>query len=389
MTVDRQPREEHERDRRQRQPDGQHAPHPDPGHERLREGGEGDDREGQADVGQAGLERGVVEHFLHVQGEEEELREDRTAHQETAQVRGRERPQPEDAKRQERRLRSDLDREEGGDQRRGRGEEADRRRRAPAVLDGARHPIDQEHQAAGDRRGAGDVEVAVGEFGAALTEQPRSEPDDERADGDVDEEDPRPAEAAGQCPSEQDAGGSAAARDGAPDAECKVALAPFAEDGGQDREGRRGEQRRAEALQGAEGDQRAFRPGKAVQQRADGEERQPGDEQAPAPEQVGEAAAEEQHAAEEDRVGSDHPLQARLREVQVGADRRQRHVHDRDVEHDHELRCDDDREGGPAAPISSSGCCFCHNFRGHPLHPPIVDSFHDNKSQRLRATVIP
>src|SRR6266508_4082277 len=90
-----------------------------------------------------------------------------------------------------------------------------------------------------ERAGAGDVEVAVGELGAALTEQPRSEPDDERADRDVDEEDPRPAEAAGQCPSEEDAGGSAAARDGAPDTECKVALASLAEDGGQDREGRR------------------------------------------------------------------------------------------------------------------------------------------------------
>src|SRR5438034_318826 len=116
---------------------------------------------------------------------------------------------------------------------------------------------------------------------------------------------------------------SGAARDGAPDAKCKVALAPFAKDGGQDRECRRGEQRRTKPLQGAEGDQRAFRPGKAVQQRADGEERKPGDEQPPPPEQVGQPAAKEKCAAEEDRVGGDHPLQALLREVKVGPDRGQ------------------------------------------------------------------
>src|SRR5438552_894654 len=73
-----------------------------------------------------------------------------------------------------------------------------------------------------------------------------------------------------------------------------------------------------------------------------------------AAEQVGQPAAEQEHATEQDRVGGDHPLQALLREVKIGLDRRQRYVHDRDVEDDHELRCDDQGEGGTAGAFPRS-----------------------------------
>ena len=97
---------------------------------------------------------------------------------------------------------------------------------------------------------------------------------------------------------------------------------------------------------------------------------QAGHEEPPAAEQVGQPAAEQEHAAEEDRVGGDHPLQALLAEVQVVLDRRQRDVHDRDIEHDHELGGDDHREGEPAAPVAVPGSgqlpCFVHSFRVSP-----------------------
>ena len=54
-------------------------------------------------------------------------------------------------------------------------------------------------------------------------------------------------------------------------------------------------------------------------------------------EQVGHPAAEEKESSEHQPVGDDHPLQRALADVQVLLDGRQRHVHDRDVEHDHEL----------------------------------------------------
>ena len=111
-------------------------------------------------------------------------------------------------------------------------------------------------------------------------------------------------------------------------------------------------------------------------------------EEATAPEQVRETAAEQQHAAEEDRVGGDHPLQALLREVQIGLDRRQRDVHDRDVEHDHELRGDDHRQCPPPSAVRP-----CRSSReslsAHFLHPPIVAFIHDSGNKRWPYAIIP
>ena len=58
---------------------------------------------------------------------------------------------------------------------------------------------------------------------------------------------------------------------------------------------------------------------------------------APPPEHVREPPAEQQEAAEDEGVRADDPLQALLREPEIDLDRRQRDVHDRDVQDDHEL----------------------------------------------------
>ena len=55
------------------------------------------------------------------------------------------------------------------------------------------------------------------------------------------------------------------------------------------------------------------------------------------------APAEEQESAEHERVGADHPLQVLLREVEIGLDGGERDVHDRDVEHHHELHAAEER----------------------------------------------
>ena len=70
---------------------------------------------------------------------------------------------------------------------------------------------------------------------------------------------------------------------------------------------------------------------------ANGEEDEADGEDAAAAEQVGHAPAEQQEAAEDERVGVDDPGQVLLGEVEVAADRRQRDVDDRGVEHDDEL----------------------------------------------------
>ena len=63
-----------------------------------------------------------------------------------------------------------------------------------------------------------------------------------------------------------------------------------------------------------------------------------GDQHAPATEQVGGAAAEQHEPAVGEQVAAEHPLQVLDREVQVGADRRQRDVDDRRVDEVEERR---------------------------------------------------
>lgn len=72
-------------------------------------------------------------------------------------------------------------------------------------------------------------------------------------------------------------------------------------------------------------------------------------------EQVSQLAAQKQQAAERQRVRGDHPLPVHDGEPQIALRGRQRDVHDRRVEHDHELRQSDHpqdqppvfRRGGP------------------------------------------
>ena len=125
----------------------------------------------------------------------------------------------------------------------------------------------------------------------------------------------------------------------------------FLEAGRDDRERRRCDDRRAEALHGARRDQHALRPGETAEERGDREDRDADVEDAAPPEQVGRAAAEQEEPAERDRVRGDHPLEALLREVQRLADRRERDVDDRHVEHGHEERGADDRQRLPAVRV--------------------------------------
>jgi hypothetical protein len=77
-------------------------------------------------------------------------------------------------------------------------------------------------------------------------------------------------------------------------------------------------------------------------------------------EQVGQLPAREQEHAERQRVGVHDPLELRYGDAEVGADRRQRDVHHRVVEHDHEQA---ERDGDERPPLAVL-------VREHPcLHP--------------------
>jgi hypothetical protein len=113
------------------------------------------------------------------------------------------------------------------------------------------------------------------------------------------------------------------------------------------RQGGGREQRAEHALQSPGGDQHAEVGSRTAERRSRGEAEQADHEGPLAAEEIGQAAAEEEQRAEGERVGRDDPLAVAVGEAEVGLSRRERDVHDRRVEHDHQLSEGDGREGPP------------------------------------------
>ena len=268
-------------------------------------------------VRQAGLERRVAEHLLHVAREEEEHREERRADEQAGDVRARQRAQAEDPKRHQRRARAQLGRHEHGQQRERDREQAERLRRTPARADGVDEGVDEQRQARRDGDRAERVEGLRLALLAALLQQARREERRDDADRHVDPQDPFPAEVLGQDAAEQHAGGAAGARDRAPDAQRLVALGALGERVRDHRQRRGRQQRGAEALQRARGDELRLTRRQAAEQRREREQDEPDHEEPAAAEQVGHPAAEEQKAAERQGVGVGDPGEVLGREVQV------------------------------------------------------------------------
>ncbi len=288
-------------------------------------------------------------------------------------------PQPEDRERHQRITLASLDRHERDQQHHGRGQADDRSGRAPADVDRVDDGVYEQRQPGGDGHRSGDVERVAGLFAAALAQDARGQRGGDQPDRDVDEQHPAPVQPAGQDPAQQDPGGAAGPGDRAPDAERAVALGPVGERGGDDRQCGGGDDRGAQALDRASDDQPCLGLRQAAGQRGQREDDQSEHEHAASPQQVGHPPAQQQKAAERQRVGIHDPGQVVAGEVQVSADRRQRDVHDRRVDHDHELHHRQQRE----REILGAGC-----KRGHRLIPsirPTPDS--DAKANRCTREV--
>jgi len=130
------------------------------------------------------------------------------------------------------------------------------------------------------------------------------------------------------------------------DAHRHPALTAAGELLGDEGEGDREHDRAADALQAAGNVEEGRVGGDRAEQRGDGEDPQPDDEYAPAAEPVGQRPRGEDERGEREGVGVDHPLQVGEVGVQRALDLRQRDVHDRDVEQEHERR-DANRDQGP------------------------------------------
>jgi hypothetical protein len=80
------------------------------------------------------------------------------------------------------------------------------------------------------------------------------------------------------------------------------------------------------------------------------------DERPLATEQVAQLAADEQEAAEGQGVGGDDPLPVVDGEVKRALRRRERDVHDRGVQHHHQLSDAEEREDRPSIGAGDQGC---------------------------------
>ena len=163
----------------------------------------------------------------------------------------------------------------------------------------------------------------------------------------VDVQAPSPGQVLGEHPAKQQPDRAARPGDRAVDSERLAPLLRVAERHGEQRQRRRREQRPERALAGPRRHQHAEAHRSPADRGRDREAEQADQERHLPPEQVTELAAQQQQAAERQRVRGDHPLPVHDGEAQRLLRRRQRDVHDRGIENDHELREGDHAQDQP------------------------------------------
>ena len=271
-----------------------------------------------------------------------------------------------------------LDDRERGEQHRGGGERGNDLGIAPVgdavgAGGGADQAVDQGGDPGGAGDGAGQVEPAAAARG--LGQHPRGGQRGRGADGHVDEQHPPPRGVGGQQAAADQADRAAGDAHRGVHAERPGARRALGEGGGDQRQRGRGDQRPAGALHRAGGEQKRLAAGEPAGQRRGGEQHQPGDEHAAAAQPVPGPPAEQQQPAEGQRVRVDHPLQARPGKAQRPLDVRQRNVHDRRVQHHHQLRRGQHQQGQARAALAAArraaagwpgdscglGSCFGHD----------------------------
>ena len=222
-------------------------------------------------------------------------------------------------------------------------------------------PVDQAEHRGRDERDAGQVQPDPGAGALLLEQQHRSGPG-EACEDQVHVQAPAPGQVLGQDPAQHQADRAAGADDRAVDAERLAALLGVAERRGQDRQGRRREQRPERALGGARRHQHAESGGRSADGRRGGEAERAGQERDLAPDQVAQPPAKQQQAAERQRVGGHHPLPVHGGEAQRPLRGRQRDSHDRGVQHHHQLGQADGAQDQPPAGVGGPDCgrCHCH-----------------------------
>ena len=222
--------------------------------------------------------------------------------------------------------------EEGAEQRNGGREESEDGTGGPALPGGFDDRVDEEAEAGGGERGAGQVERA-GPGIAALGHVANAEQQRGGRERDVDHEHGRPVEPLEQKPAGQRAEPDPDRRQRRPDRDRLAALLA-GEQVGDDRERGGHDQRRPHTHRRAHRDHLIGGVCDEGAEAGQPEDRDAGLECTLAPEAVAERAEDEQQTGEDEQVGVDHPLQLRGGGVELVLQRRQGDVEDRVVEPD-------------------------------------------------------
>ena len=197
--------------------------------------------------------------------------------------------------------------------------------------------VDGEHERRRDRDRACDIERLAAERGLRLRQESQREGKDDHADRQVDQEDPVPVERARQHAAEQRRRAAAAGHHEPEHTHCLRAIDRLREEDHDQRERHCRDDGPAESLNRARCDQHSLRAREPACERRQREDRDPDQEQPAVAEEVAEPTTEQQKAAEREDVGVHDPCERRLREAEIGADRRERDVHDRGVQDDHQI----------------------------------------------------
>jgi hypothetical protein len=172
-----------------------------------------------------------------------------------------------------------------------------------------------------------------------------------------------------------DAERAAAGGDETEDAHRLRSLGRLGEERDHQRERNRRDDRAADALNCAGGDERFLRVREPAYRRRSREESDPGQKEGPMPEQVTQPPPEQKEAAECDQVRVDDPGERLFRETEIRADRGQRDADDRHVEDDHQVAKAEDEECepapfvevGPASGLGARVMSFSLCLSGHRL----------------------
>jgi hypothetical protein len=295
-----------------------------------------------------GLQGGIALHVLEVERDEEQGSGKRRVEKEIVEARDRERSAAEEPEREHRLGMPRLIQQKRCCEHGGGAQKAKREGRGPGVVVGLDESEGQAEQGGCAQSRPDEIESTRVRV-ARLAHVREGDGETDNADRHVHPEDCRPVEHLDQQAAEHGPETKPEAGDRRPDADRPrppIRLERI----DKDRERKRRQERGADALEGPKRDQHPVARRERAAGREDREQREAGQKNSLAPVPIAERAADEDERRERERVRVDRPDEIAGRDVELVLNRRQRNVHDRDVEQDHELR----EAGGDERPALSA-----------------------------------